>query len=156
MPVRLGVRCLSLSLCAWFSFAWTIPRRLTSDSGHSIWPKWHGSNPSSTAQRPLLRGMPSYPLTLLLCYDRSRDSAAIWMELSALMLCIVTFGLRVTWLKFKPRPEWTMKNHGDFHDQHQPPISAALPPPDEMPPTWSVPFHHFTSSRPTLNSMGDV
>ncbi|WVQ72649.1 hypothetical protein IAR50_002208 [Cryptococcus sp. DSM 104548] len=61
---------------------------------------------------------------------------AIFMQLVAFLCCFSACIARITWGKFKSRPEWTLKEAAsDFHMQVQAPLSA-LPPSEEEPPTW--------------------
>nr|XP_018260953.1 uncharacterized protein I303_06670 [Kwoniella dejecticola CBS 10117]OBR83111.1 hypothetical protein I303_06670 [Kwoniella dejecticola CBS 10117] len=69
-----------------------------------------------------------------------KPGALIFMNLFSFLLCLGLFIVRMTWGKFKPRPGWTIKGNSDFHidiNVHPPPPdSAALPPNDDLPPTW--------------------
>ncbi|WRT70297.1 uncharacterized protein IL334_007295 [Kwoniella shivajii] len=65
-----------------------------------------------------------------------RPGPAIFMMLFAFLLCISSYIVRMTWGKFRPRPNWTIKGYSDFHNDNPPPMSAALPPNEDHPPTW--------------------
>jgi len=82
------------------------------------------------------------------------------MTMTAFLLTLITYLIRLIYLRRLPRPLWTVKGYvrsapssqiprspigsvtltrsagGDFHNHHPPPLSAALPHPDEQPPTW--------------------
>ncbi|RXK37769.1 hypothetical protein M231_04925 [Tremella mesenterica] len=61
---------------------------------------------------------------------------SVFMMMAAFILLAGCFIARIAWLKFKPRPLWTVKGADeDFHNV-QPPMSAALPPAQDLPPTW--------------------
>ncbi|KAK4687917.1 hypothetical protein P7C73_g2195, partial [Tremellales sp. Uapishka_1] len=62
--------------------------------------------------------------------------ATIWMMMGSFILCLATFIFRVSYLKFKPRPLWTIKGAGGDFNSMPGPMSAALPPAEELPPTW--------------------
>ena len=89
----------------------------------------------------------------------TNDSPAVWMKMTAFLLTLFAYIVRLAYLRRLPRPLWTVKGYvssqsthgrlantrpltlsagGDFHDPHPPPQSAALPHPDqqEHPPTW--------------------
>ncbi|ORY33517.1 hypothetical protein BCR39DRAFT_304912 [Naematelia encephala] len=76
-----------------------------------------------------------------------KPGPAVWLLLVAFLINLVVFCARVLWLRYMPRPEWSIKStSGDFiinnvnnnqSNVHQSPLSAALPPADEMPPSWN-------------------
>ncbi|WVF73041.1 hypothetical protein IAT40_007859 [Kwoniella sp. CBS 6097] len=73
-----------------------------------------------------------------------KPGAAIIMNLFAFLLTLGGYITHLTWGRFQPRPEWTIKGHSDYNvnpgtfGQPQPPMpeSAALPPSDDLPPSW--------------------
>ncbi|WWC91634.1 uncharacterized protein L201_006580 [Kwoniella dendrophila CBS 6074] len=67
-----------------------------------------------------------------------KPGAVIFLNMISFLLCFVTFGVRVFWSKYKPRPSWTIKGNSDFHNNRypHPPNSAALPPNEDSPPAW--------------------
>ncbi|OCF38166.1 hypothetical protein I316_00390 [Kwoniella heveanensis BCC8398] len=71
---------------------------------------------------------------------RVKPGAAIIMNLFAFLLTLGSYITHLSWGRFQPRPAWTIKgaNASDYNvnPANQPPMSAALPPSDDLPPTW--------------------
>ncbi|WVR00222.1 hypothetical protein IAU59_007364 [Kwoniella sp. CBS 9459] len=70
-----------------------------------------------------------------------KPGAAIIMNLFAFLLSLGGYITHLTWGRYQPRPAWTIKGHSDFNvdvdsGARQPPLSAALPPSDDLPPSW--------------------